>query len=79
VPVLPRPGIPQHPRPRYPSDMTDTERAVCEPALPAPAWLAGRGAPPGINLLMSPASPFLCGNQGSTAELGRHHEEPQHD
>ena len=28
---------------RYPSDMTDAEWAVCEPLLPAPAWLAGRG------------------------------------
>ena len=28
---------------RYPSDMTEAEWAVCEPLLPAPAWLAGRG------------------------------------
>jgi hypothetical protein len=28
-------------RPRYPSDMGQAERAVCEPLLPAPAWLAG--------------------------------------
>ena len=28
---------------RYPSDMTDAEWVVCEPLLPAPAWLAGRG------------------------------------
>jgi transposase len=31
---------------RYPSDMTGTEWAVCEPLLPAPAWLAGRGGRP---------------------------------
>jgi transposase len=31
---------------RYPSDMTDAEWAVCEPLLPAPAWLAGRGGRP---------------------------------
>ena len=31
---------------RYPSDMTDAEWAVCEPSLPAPAWLAGRGGRP---------------------------------
>jgi transposase len=31
---------------RYPSDMTEAEWAVCEPALPAPAWLAGRGGRP---------------------------------
>jgi transposase len=31
---------------RYPSDMTDAEWAVCEPVLPAPAWLAGRGGRP---------------------------------
>jgi hypothetical protein len=28
---------------RYPSDMTETEWAVCEPSLPRPAWLARRG------------------------------------
>ena len=28
---------------RYPSDMSEAEWAVCEPLLPAPAWLAGRG------------------------------------
>ncbi|HEY1914369.1 MAG TPA: hypothetical protein VGH27_02225, partial [Streptosporangiaceae bacterium] len=28
---------------RYPSDMSQAEWAVCEPLLPAPAWLAGRG------------------------------------
>ena len=27
----------------YPSDMSEAEWAVCEPLLPAPAWLAGRG------------------------------------
>ena len=31
---------------RYPSDMTDAEWAVCDPLLPAPAWLAGRGGRP---------------------------------
>ena len=31
---------------RYPSDMSDAEWAVCEPLLPAPAWLAGRGGRP---------------------------------
>jgi transposase len=31
---------------RYPSDMSEAERAVCEPLLPAPAWLAGRGGRP---------------------------------
>jgi transposase len=31
---------------RYPSDMTGGEWAVCEPLLPAPAWLAGRGGRP---------------------------------
>jgi len=31
---------------RYPSDMTRAEWAVCEPLLPAPAWLAGRGGRP---------------------------------
>jgi len=31
---------------RYPSDMSDAEWAVCEPSLPAPAWLAGRGGRP---------------------------------
>jgi transposase len=30
----------------YPSDMTMAEWAVCEPLLPAPAWLAGRGGRP---------------------------------
>jgi transposase len=31
---------------RYPSDMSAAEWAVCEPLLPAPAWLAGRGGRP---------------------------------
>jgi hypothetical protein len=31
---------------RYPSDMTEAEWALCEPMLPAPAWLAGRGGRP---------------------------------
>ena len=30
----------------YPSDMTGTEWAVCEPLLPHPAWLAGKGGRP---------------------------------
>ena len=33
-------------RPRYPSDMSDAEWAVCEPLLPCPAWLAGKGGRP---------------------------------
>ena len=40
-------GISRGTRPRrYPSDMTEAEWAVCEPLLPAPAWLAGRGGRP---------------------------------
>ena len=31
---------------RYPSDMCDAEWAVCEPLLPRPAWLAGKGGRP---------------------------------
>ena len=31
---------------RYPSDMSEAEWAVCEPLLPAPAWLAGHGGRP---------------------------------
>ena len=31
---------------RYPSDMDDAGWAVCEPLLPAPAWLAGKGGRP---------------------------------
>jgi transposase len=31
---------------RYPPDMSEAEWAVCEPLLPAPAWLAGRGGRP---------------------------------
>ena len=31
---------------RYPSDMSEAEWAVCEPLLPAPAWLAGKGGRP---------------------------------
>jgi transposase len=30
----------------YPSDMSEREWAVCEPLLPAPAWLAGKGGRP---------------------------------
>jgi len=32
--------------PRYPSDMSDPEWAVIEPALPTPAWQTGRGGRP---------------------------------
>ena len=32
--------------PRYPSDMSDAEWAVTEPALPEPAWKQGRGGRP---------------------------------
>jgi len=32
--------------PRYPSDMSEAEWAVCEPQLPHPAWLAGKGGRP---------------------------------
>ena len=40
-------GISRSTRPRrYPSDMSEVEWAVCEPLLPAPAWLAGRGGRP---------------------------------
>ena len=40
-------GISRSTRARcYPSDMTASEWAVCEPLLPAPAWLAGRGGRP---------------------------------
>jgi transposase len=31
---------------RYPSDMTEAEWVLCEPMLPSPAWLAGRGGRP---------------------------------
>ncbi len=33
-------------RPRYPSDMSDAEWAVCEPLLPHPALAGGQGQPP---------------------------------
>ncbi len=33
--------------PRYPSDMSDDEWVVIEPALPAPAWRLGKGGRPG--------------------------------
>ncbi len=32
--------------PRYPSDMSEAEWAITEPALPAPAWKQGRGGRP---------------------------------
>ena len=44
--MLPGRAVPQHRTCRYPSDMTGAEWAVCEPLLPAPAWLAGRGGRP---------------------------------
>ena len=45
-------GISRGTRPRrYPSDMTEAEWAVCEPLLPAPAWLAGRGGRPATRCL----------------------------
>jgi len=40
-------GVSRSRRPRrYPSDMSEVEWAICEPLLPAPAWLAGRGGRP---------------------------------
>lgn len=33
-------------QPRYPSDMTDVERAAIQPLLPVPGWLRGRGGRP---------------------------------
>jgi transposase len=40
-------GISRSARARcYPSDMSEAEWAVCEPLLPVPAWLAGRGGRP---------------------------------
>ena len=45
-------GVSRSTRPRrYPSDMTEAEWAVCEPLLPAPAWLAGRGGRPATRCL----------------------------
>jgi transposase len=45
-------GVSRSTRPRrYPSDMTEAEWAVCEPLLPAPAWLAGRGGRPATHCL----------------------------
>ena len=32
--------------PRYPSDMSEAEWAVTEPALPEPAWRQGKGGRP---------------------------------
>ncbi len=32
--------------PRYPSDMSEAEWAITEPALPAPAWMLGKGGRP---------------------------------
>jgi len=40
-------GISRSTRARcYPSDMSEAEWALCEPLLPAPAWLAGKGGRP---------------------------------
>ncbi len=36
---------------RYPSDMSEAEWAICEPALPAPAWRAGRGCRPAAHCM----------------------------
>jgi transposase len=46
MPLLPGRDQPQHAGPRYPSDMSDAEWQVIEPALPAPAWKAGKGGRP---------------------------------
>ena len=46
LPVLPGRDQPQYPRRCYPSDMSDAEWAICEPLLPHPAWLAGKGGRP---------------------------------
>jgi transposase len=35
----------------YPSDMSDAEWAVCEPLLPHPAWLAGKGGRPAASCM----------------------------
>lgn len=35
-----------HRRPRYPSDMTDTEWAAVRDLLPVPGWMEGRGGQP---------------------------------
>ena len=44
--MLPGRGLRSRRARRYPSDMTGAKWAVCEPLLPAPAWLAGRGGRP---------------------------------
>lgn len=36
---------------RYPSDMSDAERALCEPLLPHPARLAGKGGRPSAHCM----------------------------
>ena len=46
MPVLPGRDLPQPPRPPVSLDMSQAEWAVCEPLLPALAWLAGRGGRP---------------------------------
>ena len=46
MPLLPGRDRPQHPVPRYPSDMSDAEWEVTEPTLPEPAWKQGRGGRP---------------------------------
>ena len=46
VPVLPGRDQPQHAAALLSPDMNDGEWAVCEPVLPDPAWLAGKGSRP---------------------------------
>ena len=46
--MLSRRAKPRHARPPFPSDMTDAEWEMCEPLLPAPAWLAGKGGRPAV-------------------------------
>ena len=50
---------------RYPSDMSEAEWAVCEPLLPAPAWLAGRGGRPAGHCMrdIADAIRYLTHNQ----------------
>lgn len=45
-------GVSRSTRPRrYPSGMGEAEWAVCEPLLPAPAWLTGRGGRPATHCM----------------------------
>lgn len=51
---------------RYPSDMSEAEWAICEPSLPGPAWLAGRGgAPEAVRLSVHVSLPWRTGPQRS--------------